>query len=568
MSDFLALEWEQDRVDVVSADVTGSRVRVQKCFTLSKPENITWWEPDVAGRWLKTELASRGVRGQRTIITLPREITVVKRFDFPDVPDEELAQAVRFQVGVKSSAPIDELAFDFVPLPRISPELPGREVLTATLPKAALNGIQTTCVAAGCELVSLGLTPIAISQLIARADDSTSPTGVFGASLVVFRHRSRIEISVVRQGHLLFSHATRLTVDDPQQAQQAIVSEVSRALVALNGMESGVKIERGWMLVEPEDNEFATSSLRTRLGCDVGSLDPFTLVDCDIPASELPPDRSEFAGPIGLLLAQADARVPTLDFVNPRKPPVKRNVRKQRATMIAGGVGLLIALSAAGYAWHLHRLSNKIAELTQESAHLKTVLERGEPILKSVALVKQWNEATVPWLDELVSFSNRMPPTDRIYLSTVRLDPQSGKMLGKIKLEGYARDRSDVMSLSEKLIAGDERYHTLPHNARSDPKDSIYPWRFETDLLIGKASTKSENKDTTSNPSAPAAPSAAKAATTEIKPAEAPASAVPPSGRASSDPTSAAKPDGTKSAPTTSESKPSADSKSAPASGE
>jgi Tfp pilus assembly PilM family ATPase len=500
MPDFLALEWEQDRVDVVVADVSSGAVRVRKCFTLSKPENITWWEPEVAGRWLKTELATHGVRGERTLITLPREITVVKRFDFPNVPEEELAQAVRFHVGAKSSAPIDELAFDYVPLPRVSAELPGREVLTATLPKAALNGIVATCAAAGCELVSLGLTPIAISQLIARADDAAGAASIFGASLVVFRHRSRIEISVLRQGHLLFSHAARLTADDPKLAQQAIVSEVSRALVALNGMQSGVKIDRGWMLVESDDNEFATTSLSTRLGCEVRPLDPFSLLDCELAASELPPDRSEFAGPIGMLLAQAEARVPTLDFLNPRKPPVKRNVRKQRATAIAVGVAALLALTGSVYAWHLHGLSKQIDDLAGEDRHLKTVLERGEATLKSVALVRQWNEATVPWLDEAVRFSEKMPPTDRIYLSSVRFDPQTGKTLGKIKFEGYARDRSDVMSLSEKLVGNDEKYRTLPHIVRPDPKDSVYPWRFDEELLISRVVAKAEKKSAAAKP--------------------------------------------------------------------
>ncbi|MBI5758851.1 MAG: hypothetical protein HZA46_10075 [Planctomycetales bacterium] len=516
MPDYLALEWEQDRVDVVVADVSGSRVRVRKCFTLAKPANVTWWEPDVAGRWLKSELATRGVKAQRTLVTLPREITVVKRFDFPAVPDEELAQAVRFHVGAKSSAPIDELALDFIPLPRISPDTPGREVLAATLPMAVVKGIRATCEAAGCELVSLGLTPIAISQLIARADDSATPTSVFGASLVVFRHHSRIEISVLRQGHLVFSHATRLTVDDPKQAQQAIVSEVSRAMVALNGLQTGVKIERAWMLVESEDNEFATQSLRTRLGCDVRSLDPFTLVDCDMPASELPPDRSEFAGLVGLLLAQAESHVPTLDFVNPRKPPVKRNVRKQRATVIAAGIGVLVALTVGGYAWQLHHLSNRIEELSKEDRHLDDILKRGEPTLKSVGLVKQWNDATVPWLDEMVAYSNRMPATDRIYLATLRLDPQTGKTVGKIKAEGFSREKADVMSLSEQLAGGNDKYRTMPHNVRADQKDSVYPWRFDSELLIGKASEK-----TKANQAAATPPAATSASTPEKKSAAA-----------------------------------------------
>jgi hypothetical protein len=41
-------------------------------------------------------------------------------------------------------------------------------------------------------------------------------------------------------------------------------------------------------------------------------------------------------------------------------------------------------------------------------------------------------------------------------------------------------------------VGGNDKYRTMPHNVRADQKDSMYPWRFESELLIGKTSEKSK----------------------------------------------------------------------------
>src|SRR5207237_9898533 len=136
-----------------------------------------------------------------------------------------------------------------------------------------------------------------------------------GASLVVARHGNRVEISVLRRGHLLFAHSARLYAEATGQEAQAIVAEVSRALVALRGAIADVKIGRAWTLVSAAEHEQLAESLNRRLSCEVLPLDPFAWVERDPGVAHAVADRSLFAGPIGMLLARSDPRVPGIDFL-------------------------------------------------------------------------------------------------------------------------------------------------------------------------------------------------------------------------------------------------------------
>src|SRR5579871_2997505 len=141
MSDLLALQWEKEHIHGVQAHVSASQVRVKHCFTLLKPAEFDLSDPKSAGKWLKEQLDSQQIRADLTIISLPRDLVVVKRLELPAVPDEELPVLVRFQAGAKSSMPIGDLALDFVPLPQRDPTL-ARQVVTAVVPRQLVDGLQ------------------------------------------------------------------------------------------------------------------------------------------------------------------------------------------------------------------------------------------------------------------------------------------------------------------------------------------------------------------------------------------------------------------------------------------
>jgi Tfp pilus assembly PilM family ATPase/Tfp pilus assembly protein PilN len=529
MADYLAVEWEHAHVCGVLAQVSPGRVRVTRTFVISRPSATSSNSGALQFDWLRPELAKLGIEGGQVLVALPRDEAIVKRIELPDVADEELPGMVRLQAGAKSSVALDELCLDFIPLPKHS-ELPGREVLMATIPRQTLEEVVSVCRSAGLEAKVIGLTAAAVAEFVARAEVGAD-NAAGGASLVVARHGNRVEISVLRRSHLLFSHSARLSESATGQEAQAIVAEVSRALVALRGTAADVKIERAWTLVSAAEHEQLAESLHRRLSCEVKSLDPFASIDRDASVADAVTDRSLFAGPIGMLLARSDPRVPAVDFLSPRRPPAKRDTRKQRLVTIGAGAGALVVLLAAYQWWHISDQQSQIDALKAESARLDENIKKGQPIVNAEKLVTQWQAEGEDWLDELAALTKRMPPTDKVYLKSLAMKPKLGTSESHIALEGFARDRKEALNLNEVFLATGDRMHGMPVVEKAAPKEiEYYKWSFNKDIHLSDESAKKPKGRS------PAAAGQTPGAT--APPASAPASASSPSaeksGRASS----------------------------------
>jgi Tfp pilus assembly PilM family ATPase len=507
MSDLLALEWDHDQISAVSAHVAPGRVHIRRCFVMARPAAAVAGSGPLPIDWLKSQLAGQGITAGDVLVTLPRDEAVVKRIELPEMADEDLPVLVRFQAGAKSSVPLEELSLDFIPLPRRN-EIPGREALMATVPRQTILEIQTLCETAGLELRTLGLTPAALAELVVRAEPEAGDD-LTGASLVVSRHGSRLEISVFRRCHLLFAHSARLAADETLSDPQSIVSEVSRSLVALRGAIPDVRIERAWTLLDAAAHEPLSEVLRKRLSCDVQPLDPFAFVEFDRTETASGLEPALFSGPIGLLLARAEPRVPTIDFLAPRQPAVKRDSRKRRIVVLSAAAGILVALLLGNYWITLGDLDGEIAQLEQTDRDLAALLKRGQPTMKSLALIDKWDEGTVTWLDQMADLTRNLPSTDRIYLKKLELAPKSPSLPARIKPDGFAREQKDVTGLSDLLLAADERYRVLPPNHRETNDDQNYPWKFEADILLVEVPKKKEKEARPGSAGASSKPAAA-----------------------------------------------------------
>jgi Tfp pilus assembly PilM family ATPase len=483
MSELLAVEWEHAHVSGVLAQVAPGRVHITRTFMIPRPSTSGSASGILQIDWLKPELARLGIAGGPVLIALPRDEAVVKRLDLPEVTDDELPVLVRFQAGAKSSVGLDELSLDFIPLPRRS-EIPGREVLLATVPRQTLDEVTTVCQAAGLEAKVVGLTAVAVSQFVARAEEAEDQVSA-GASLVVARHGNRIEISVLRRSHLLFSHSSRLPEGASASEAQAITAEVSRALVALRGTAAEVKIERIWTLVSAAEQELLAESLHRRLACEVRPLDPFAAVECETGVVNATTDRALYAGPIGMLLARFDAKVPSIDFLSPRRPPVKRDSKKRKLVLAGAGAGVMVALLVLLQWQRLNRLDGEIADLNLTEDGVNEKLKLMKPTTDAAAIVAQWDAEGADWLDELVELTNRMPPTDKVYVQVVDFKPKSGNGPHLVHIKGLARTQDDELGLNQRFAA-DDHFKGVPLKELGQaPKEvEYYKFQFEKDLRL------------------------------------------------------------------------------------
>jgi hypothetical protein len=197
--------------------------------------------------------------------------------------------------------------------------------------------------------------------------------------------------------------------------------------------------------------------------------------------------HSALAGLVGGLLAQVDARVPTIDFLNPRKPPVRPDERRRKLVVYGSAAALLAAGLIGAYWLRISTLDARIADLNSQKARIEGNLEDGKPFQANHKAIAAWMKSSPIWSDELIELHRLMPETDRLYLTDLRVAPSATKVPPKIKIGGYARTQADIFQWRDKVMAESTRLRVLPSNPEPSSKDQYYPWRFDVELVVGAA---------------------------------------------------------------------------------
>lgn len=525
MPDILALEFDKQKILGIEAQVTASSVRIHRHFELEIPDSIDPAnDPKIAGEWLKEQLTAQGVKSTQVVATFPREIAVVRLIEMPDVPDENLPDLVKYQIGMKSSLPLTQLALDFLPLPKRG-DASAREVLMATIPKQALNETIALTAAAGLTLVAAGLSPVSAAEVVLRASPELISDSSH-ASLIVTRHGPRVEISLLQGRHIVFSHSTQVAGESAAVDNQAVLAAVARSLMGLTGPIQSEDINRVSLLGSPQEFEALAPALETRLNATVQVLDPFGLPQVHA-AATLSENGSSYAALVGSLLAQGDALAETIDFLAPRKALVKPDHTRRRVILGAASAACIAALFGGWMSFQVKSLNATIKSLQADEVAADKMLKQGKPILDSAELVGEWADVHTLWLDELVALSKELPPPDRAFLDHVQLDLNAVDARGKMSLVGYSRERLDVEKLSKRFLAQTERFQLQHPTSRPDKKDPFHQWKFDVDVLLKKDAPPVKltvvvpEKPADDKTSEPAAGAEEKSAGAEKKPAEA-----------------------------------------------
>jgi len=499
MPDYLALDYESRQISGFDASLSKGSVRLKSSFTLPVPtdEQLAADEPAAAddsgrmkpkdrirllGAWLKRELTSRTISTRQVLICVPREETVVRQLEVPDVPDRELADIVRLQAETRISSSLDKLLLDYIPLPSAD-EKSTRDVLMATITRDFAESITEALKAASCEPEAMGLSSFAMTELVVRVEQQRGlPEDE--PSLVLARHGGRLELSLVCNQRLLFTHAAQLHGETDASTVRAILAEVSRSFMAMQQVLAGRKIARGWVIGTADDNEPLCQQLAERISCEVHPLEPLSELGLALEQPDAEANAARFAGPLGMLLAKAGRSTTQLDFLKPRRSARRFDPKKLRTGLMAGAGAVVVLLVFFGSWLYQRSLDTTRQELNVELQQLKSKVYRGRPTLESAGEINRWMQADNNLLDEMNELNDAFPGTDRIYFTEFRFRGLSGGNDQRLRIEavGYAVDRRDVEILKQQLA--DRNYNVLPKPEKQDTKDPDYPYRFELELEV------------------------------------------------------------------------------------
>ncbi len=494
MSSFLALDWEKHRLTGLDAEVVKSRVRVRSCLQFNWPEESAWGlSAAEAGDALKTEIERLGVRARHVLVALPREDVAVRLIEVPDVPDTKLPDLVYLQAETRSASTLEGSVLDFVPLPK-STNASMRQVLVVTIARERIDHIRKVVEAAGCELISVGVSPVATAELVAHVE-SRQTLGGNGTSLVVAGHAKRLEISLLRERHLLFTHSAHLTGEDDQQDNRQIVTEIRRFMGARSQVDQDVAVSRAWVIGSRQSAALC-ESLRDLLSCDAGTIDVLSDAPVEYRGKEAFGDDVAFAAPVGMLLTHTGALLENVDFLNPRKSVVETDRRPLQAGAVAAVAVLACTLAFGGSWWRTSRLEFEIADKQEQLTRLADAVNNGQPTLETARQLSEWDAHNIDWLAQMHGLNTALPDRERIYLIDAKMGLSPGSGNDKINATGFARSRRDVEKFYQRFAQ--QQYRVEPHEISSDERDGEYPYRFQLEATLA-----SDQQSATQTPETP-----------------------------------------------------------------
>lgn len=475
MPDLLILEWAPDSLHALVV-APGSPPMVRTSAQMASVDHADTRIPVAqAGESLRAWLAEASITADQAIVVIPRELVVMRKLQVPQAPPDELPELVRFQAATRTSASIETLALDYLPLPALDPEQ-GLDVISITMDRDSLQRIKQICQAAKLNLQHVMLSSLTVGELVRTEKART--LGIEHADLVVYQQANRLEASIFDFGTLVFSHSTQLTKDQAGASSvdqlKPFKSDLARSLLNYNQDRPGSTIQTCYYVSGTPDAG-VLELLEQRFPENVVSL---TAADHPgrVPAG--------FEAAYGAALPVSDERV-RLDLLHPRKRREIPDRRKWYYGAAAAVVLLAVVLAYAVFHSKKSALESSISTLRQDVNSKNEQLKKGKPKADAHQRLAHWKQGDADPIELWNALRTQLNTTDRVYLTEVRVVPQAGEMQARYVSRGQARARADVDLLTQLL--SDHGFRVRPTTPRIGNRDPEYPWEFELDVELPRS---------------------------------------------------------------------------------
>jgi hypothetical protein len=433
LSRFLALDWDQQQLHVVAADVRGGTVVFHRATVWREERTPTLSNTEELGRLLRQRLKEAAIGAAPVLACVGRDRVVLREVRYPAVPEAEEPAIVRFQALRELTESPDDVVLDYAPLGDSGGE---RRALVLSLRREALTTYQKLCQAAGLKLAGLVPRPFGLA---AAAATPAVPADVPCA--VVATGEGWAEFCVVRGGTLLFTR--------PMAAGSGLTGDIRRNLAVFAGQQPAHTIDALY-LAGAADNPLL-QRLGTSLELRVHAFDPFGAASGDM----LPTgDRGSFAGAAGILLAKAKPQGLPVNFVQPRQPAPPKRVNIRMVAAIAAIAILVIGGGAVLGRSVLDAKGRERDERSERRDELDAKLARTRETLRQVQALDAW-EGPV-WLDELYDLAARIRDVDALRVTQMSAEPlprtAKSRYSARVRIKGTLRDdRVPLDKLVEEL---------------------------------------------------------------------------------------------------------------------
>ena len=465
----LAIAIDSDAVTVLDVTRAGESLDVHSLGHWNwPPVDAAAPHQESSGAWLWTQLNTLGILPRPVLLVLPRQAAVLKLIEIPAVPSEELAAAVQLQAESTLSRPLEEQSLDFVTTGQ------REHALLVSVPRETLEAAQCLLHAAG-----LTVTAATIGELnLIHRSPASQPEGT---QLAVFADASHAELTLSWSGTPLASLAVRFTSSEDADRLLSIAATVSRLRASLPTMFSQSEVQSVALFG-------ATAEALIHSGAQIGCSQAALVRSQALTHSH----DAEREWPVLAMSVRSRAHADqSIDLLHPRRPPDATIAPRRRRWRIVAAVAALLGCVAFLLFFYSRSLDGQIVQLQERDRELKSLIQRGQPLLEAAEFVGEWRQGQIDWPQELTRFVECLPPRDRAYLTQLSFDVPLDSNAPVIRVNGQAKSVQDVLQLHQRLLAEDSGYELRPHGIEPSTRDVDYPATFDVEAAIQPLSVTS-----------------------------------------------------------------------------
>ncbi len=424
MASWLVLDWDHERFHILCAQSSRRGVQVTRAATWAPPEPLTPGAAERVGKALRDFLKAQKITAAPVIVGLGRDRIFLKELRVPPIAAHEEASLVRFQTGKEMAEAVDHYAIDYTYLANGGGE---RHIMTVAARRDIVAISQALCQAAGLRLHAVTPklfgaaaalthslqpqpTPLKKNQL-----NAVLSVGQRWGELCIFRGDRLLQVQALANGPLLAAEVRRsLAVFQAQHAVNVDLAGPDRLYVFA-------------------DDQAILQSLRSGQPLPVQELDP--LKD----AAGAAENHAAFAGAVGLAALWGDSERPPVNLSAPKRSQAPTTVTQQRFLVYGAAAALLAILFIGGMSYLLADRRATIKQLTEQQEEQKGQLASYAQERADLEYYKDWEQATVPWLDEMYDLTARFPFENGFRVNQFAASTTGSKKIAKDKFVGSIR---------------------------------------------------------------------------------------------------------------------------------
>ncbi|MBI3410659.1 MAG: hypothetical protein HY040_20170 [Planctomycetes bacterium] len=433
MARYLAIDWEQQQLHIVAGSAGRKGARVEQVLTWALPQSLTPASAEGLGRKLREALKAAGIGAAPVLASIGRDRVILKEIHHPPVPASDEPALVRFQTAKELSESPDDVVIDYTPMTddRVIVECVAMAVVVR---KEILRSLQGLCKGAGLKLAAVAPRPMGMAGALDRMRRGTVPLGMIDAVASVGPRWA--DLAILRGQTVLLARA--LSVGP------TLAGEIKRSLAVFAAQKE--LHAQAFFLAGNGENAALFQTLHETLGIPVHQLDAFSAEDASVPAKE----RGASLTGIGLLHLWGQAGKLPVNLAAPKEPKAPVNSRKRVGVLAAVAAAVMLIFGGVYANRVMAGKRAKVAELSGARTEVEAKLKALGQDRVDIDALKEWEQASIPWLDEFYDLSERFPHKVGLRVNQVLANPTAKKNtkdrnVGRIVLQVVGDPKDDAL---------------------------------------------------------------------------------------------------------------------------